>query len=616
MLDPHHHPYAGLVPKEYTANLRFRRRVLELAYQDEEYAKELWIACKRDYLFYFNVFGWTYNPRLMPKSTVVPFITYAYQDKGFEEMFMAAIMGYDLYVEKSRDMGVTWMFLWVDDYLWRFHSDQSIRLVSRNENLVDKTEDPDSLFWKLDFINDHLPYFLRLEDDVDQHRTHLQLKNHKTGSMINGVSTTGDVSRGGRCGLMDLDEFAAVDEGEAVLKSTRDVTNCRFFVSTHKGTNTAFYRLGKTNIRKLRMHWSEHPEKRKGLYQADAKGVIRLLDDFKGTVRDNTGQMYRFPEDYPFRKDGKLRSPWYDVQCDRASHPMEIAQELDIDPFSSDFQFFDSKKIDEIESRDVRFPTDAGELIYDTDLRCPSFRPSKEGKLLLWVDLVDGKPPSDTEYVMGVDIAAGTGASNSAIAVYDKSTRTKVAEFASPFIKPEAFARYAVALAWFFGESYMIWDGGGHGRVFGDSVIEEGYRNIYYKRNEQSLDKKLSLIPGCFLNPKEKLAVLGGYRKALQDGTIIQRSHDANAECLQYVFTTSNTVEHSSCRNTIDPSGARDNHGDRVVADALANKGMDTSGTPIEEDVQDDKYTRTDTFYHRQQQAQQKNEDDHDQEAA
>jgi hypothetical protein len=111
-----------------------------------------------------------------------------------------------------------------------------------------------------------------------------------------------------------------------------------------------------------------------------------------------------------------------------------------------------------------------------------------------------------------------------------------------------------------------------------DEVIRLGYRNLYYRRNEEGLSKKVSDKPGVFLNPKEKAAVFGIYRRKLKDRTFIQRSSDSNQECLQYIFTVGNKIEHSSAVNSIDPSGAGESHGDRVVADVLLAKCYDFLG--------------------------------------
>ena len=43
-------------------------------------------------------------------------------------------------------------------------------------------------------------------------------------------------------------------------------------------------------------------------------------------------------------------------------------------------------------------------------------------------------------------------------------------------------------------------------------------------------------------------------------------------ECREYVFSQTGGLVHARSRSAIDPSGAKDNHGDRVIADALCAK--------------------------------------------
>ena len=69
--------------KTKRGNLLFRKKVLELALEKEDFALQLWIMCSRDLLFYINTFCFTYDPRKIPKITELPFITYDYQDVAF-----------------------------------------------------------------------------------------------------------------------------------------------------------------------------------------------------------------------------------------------------------------------------------------------------------------------------------------------------------------------------------------------------------------------------------------------------------------------------------------------------------------------------------------------------
>ncbi|OHB56124.1 MAG: hypothetical protein A2Y07_01235 [Planctomycetes bacterium GWF2_50_10] len=549
------------------ANLQFRQEMITLGCEDIENARELWIMCARDPLFYINTFVWTYDPRKEPSA--LPMITYDYQDEGIIEV-LSAIGKYDLLSEKSRDMGLSWIYIICTEWCWHFKDLQSFLYVSRVQDLVDKTEDPDCLMWKVDFIHKNQPRWLL--PAINRNKLHIY--NIDNGSTIDGASTTGEVGRGGRRTAILLDEFASVPEGHAVLSATRDTTRCRLFNSTPKGIGTAFYDIKQTGIKKLRFHWSSHPEKKRGLYCCD-NGKLVILDEG-----------YGFKSDYPFILDGKIRSPWYDGECLRAAHPMEIAQELDIDYLGSDFQFFDITVIDRLCAETVRPAYHSGEIQFAEDLALPEFLEIAGGRLSLWIHpCIDGHISDDIVCILAVDTATGTGSSNSCISVGNKRTCEKIAEFASATIKPHELARYAVAMARFFNSGFMIWEANGPGRIFGDTVIELGYRNIYYRANDKSISKKVSDVPGWYSTRDTKLALLGDYRKALSTGEFINRSYPALRECREYIFTQSGTVEHARSINTIDPTGARENHGDRCIADALLYKGMKSISTLRQETV-------------------------------
>ena len=548
--------------------------MLELAYSSDEWAEELWIMCKRDPLFYVNTFVWTFDPRLTPKSTKIPFITFDYQDEAILEIIDHILAGQDLLIEKSRDMGATWLILLAYKQLWTFYDMQSFRLVSRVEDLVDKTEDPDSLFWKLMFIIDNEPDFIMSEENYN--KTHLHLFNKLNGSIIDGASTTGDVARGGRCGSMMLDEFASVPEGYDVLKATRDNTGCRIFNSTPKGAANAFHDVGhKTQIDKLRFHWSQDPRKNQGLYTTE-NGQFKLLDPYcRGHFK--VGKTTHFyPDDYPFILDGKLRSPWYDHQCTRAAHPTEIAQELDIDYLGSDFQFFDGTHLARIERETVRPPYWQGDFDFDSQtLDFIGLTPNPKGKLQLWInpDVYD-KMSEGLDAVLGIDISAGTGASNSVINISNRKTKEDIGEWACPHTPPEDLVKIAVALARYFNNAFMIWDSSGPGSSFGKKLISDTtYRNIYYRSDEAKITGKTSDKHGYAFTRDNKRDTLIELRAAMAHDEYVVRSAEFVNECRYYVHCIStNAVEHSGAKNSIDPTGARDNHGDRVIAKALAWK--------------------------------------------
>ena len=547
-------------------NLQFRRDVIRRVMEEPGFARVLWQACAEDIFFYINTFVWTYDPRSKP-HTKVPFITYPFQDRGLDLLLDSVEHEYDVVVEKSRDMGASWVCLTAIEWMWHFRSLQTFLLASRTDDYVDKLGDPKSLFWKIDFIHNNLPPWMMPPGfDSSLHRKRGNLVNPANGSVAVGEATTEDLGRGGRFTIAMCDEFAACDCGLGILRSLRDATNTRWFNSTPQGTGNAHYRMvvkSRTNpdeVRPMRFHWPDHPRKRPGLYTSH-EGKLELLD-----------KEYRHDLNYKFILDGKLRSPWYDTQCARAATPQEIAQELDIDYLGSGYNFFDVSDIESYIATYCCNPQRKGDLLFDPDTMEPmDFGSSQRGFLSLWCLLnAHDEPPQDRSYVVAVDASAGTGASNSAIAVWDEKTREKVASYVNPFIRPEALAKVAVALCKWFGGALLIWETNGSGRQFGDAVLEIGYGNVFCPTPPGQDTGKRSKKPGWNPTRDNKYALLGYYRQGLHDRDLINRCEQSVGETREYQFMGNNQVEHSAVADNEDPSGAREQHGDRVISDALA----------------------------------------------
>jgi hypothetical protein len=556
-------PFNRHIPKTLKENLEWRRDILQAVVDDPSVIELIIDACSQDPLFFINGFCWTYDPR-NEENPKLPFILYPFQEDAVMDI-IAAIGSNDLLIEKSRDMGASWITIAAMTWCWRFRDRQSFLFVSRVEEYVDKPGNPKAMFWKFDFLLDSLVSWLRPRGyNKDCYRSKLHVENPENGSVIDGESTTGNVARGDRRTAILLDEFAAVVEGNRVLSSTRDATNCRLFNSTPNGVNNAFYDIRQTTIKKLRLHWSQHPIKSVGLYTTDDKGNLKHLDDAI------------FPPDYHFVLDGKIRSSWYDGECQRAGSSQEIAQELDIDYLGSGFQYFNAAAIETQIRKNARPPLLVGELEYDDTTGEPiRFVECTNGHLQLWFYLNgNDEPPRDSKYSAGCDVSAGTGASNSCLAAYNMTTCEKVIEYVNSRIRPEQFAKQAIAICKWLGNAYLIWESGGPGRQFGSRVIELGYGNIYFRKREEAISGKVSDIPGIVTTKEVKMLFLGEYRSSVEKGACINRSKEALQETLEYIFAPDGGIEHSRTCNRVDPSGAKANHGDRVIADALAWKAL------------------------------------------
>jgi hypothetical protein len=558
-----------MIPKDLAGNAKWRSDIHQKVLDNPDYADVLWEICSQDPIFLMNGFAWTYDPRSkigekrlpFPK---LPFILYPFQEDALLRL-VNSIGEHDILIEKSRDMGASWLCMASMFWRWLFEPMQSFLLVSRVEAYVDDSENPKALMWKWDFLLDNLPSWLQPRGYKKKiHRRKMHCENPENGSVVDGESTNMNVARGDRRTAILLDEFAAVEQGGSVLKATRDATNSRIFNSTPMGTGNSFYDIRETNIEKIRLHWSVHPSKSIGLYTSDDKGTLRILDQ------------PGYPDDYMPTLDGKIRSPWYDGECKRAAHPQEIAQELDIDFLGSGHQFFNQALIQEATRKFARAPVVIGDLEYDDTIAEPiRFYENKGGKFKLWFFLGKGdKPPTKNKVTLGVDVSAGTGSSNSCISGWDVVTNEKILEFASPYVRPEELARLAVSLARWLGNAFLLWEANGPGRQFGDRVMELGYGNIYYKKKDESITKKSTTIPGWHATRETKLVLLGSYRNMIEKQKCANRSKDALDETLEYVFLPNGSVVHSRSTDKEDPSGAGASHGDRVIADALGVLGL------------------------------------------
>ena len=515
-------------------NLEFRKKLLEESGKRKMMQLALKRACAESCLFFLNSFSWTYNPK-KPNCPVIPFLTWPYQDRGFAELNGAVDNQHDVLIEKSRDMGASWMCDFVFLWRWLYRSHNNFFIMSRVSDLVDKPGDPKSLFWKLDFCLKYLPRWM-----VPEYvRTDMHLGNMENGSNIDGSSTTAAAGVGGRATAAFFDEFSLVKDAQSVWAQSADMTDCRIFNGTPNGTANKFYELTRMkSIVKVRFHWSDHPEKGKGLY---------------------------------FDAAGKARSPWYDAECERrGNNKREISAQLDIDYQGASYQFFDPDEIDRLKAMYACQPYRRGELDGDR------FVDQVNGLLFLWCHL-DGnvEKPAEGRYAIGADVATGSGgdsATNSVATVVNIDTGEKVAEFATPYHTPDKFADYVVDLAHWFREAIIIWEDIGPGTIFRNRMQGLGYTNLYRRQNEKTYWRDETNQIGWYPSPENKDMAYGELRRAMTAGEFTNRSEFALDECKNIVFGDDGHIGHSGALKKGDPTGAKVNHSDRVMADALAWK--------------------------------------------
>jgi hypothetical protein len=514
-------------------------------------------------LCWLNLCGWVFEPRNRERK--LPFITWPIQDRAAVGLHRAIGVGNDVAIDKSRDMGASWLCLSVMDWFWLFERESLFKLVSRNEDLVDKPADPDTLFWKLDFLNNNLPSWMQPGAKAGKDRTHMRLVNPRNGSIFTGESTNQDVGKGGRQRAILLDEFGAVLNGGAILSATSDTAPCRIFNSTPNGWGSfddkkqlrgnAFAAIRFSNaVQIISLPWWEHPEKGKGAHLAP----------------DANGKM-------------KWTSPWYEKECVRRASRREIAENLDMDYLGSGSMFFDSEVLTRI--RAACRPADKlGELRFDvrTYVEGQSYRVEKirfeetdRGHLQLWCPLaLDDKgelrPPQDHTYVGFCDISAGNGASNSRITICDVDLRASVGAFTCPNTSPEQLARTAVALCkWFRGQTgfvYLGWEANFDGGPFGREVLRLGYYYVLGNSNPAYAWNPTDGKVGWYSGREKKRYLLTDLRSAWARGELNTFDSATVDEAGQYTTYSGGGIGPSGL--TEEDQGARAAHGDRVIAEA------------------------------------------------
>lgn len=553
---------------------------------------------------------WTYDPRL-PSDKIVPFITYPFQDWAIREIEGAIDNGRDLVCDKSRDTGATWMFLSVFEHRWHFLEDQTFLCMSRNEDAVDKSNNEDALFAKLDRIHKMTPpWLMPVGWDARKHRNKLSFVNPETGSSINGCATVGDASVGGRRTAILLDEFSRIEEGYEIDLGTADVTNCRLFNFTAYGQNNAAYELLKNKYKKrIRLHWSMDPRKNKKLYKFDPQTQRYKYFVFNDDtlLLDECGPHQWGPEDQdtineskigkPFEPvpDGVLRSPVYDMEDTRRGSRRYMAINWDIDYEGSDDRFFDIKLLLELNAEFAVQPYWEGDIDVDEATgELLGFVKAENGPVRLWCNLDrDGKPPkSEKGYGGGGDISWGRGATPSCFAIADAGTGEKVLEFVTPFIAPDRYATRVVALCNAFlsksgANTILAWERGGPGEVFKDKVLELGYSNVYYHGTEAEKNFTQTRKPGWPPNKANLSELLGEYQAGLRTRRYINRSTLALKEAETFVETDrgiqsarfAKTKSRLKVGQGDDQTGSRESHGDRVIMDALTFRAVKSLGT-------------------------------------
>jgi hypothetical protein len=562
------------VPMRETENAAYRERLLHKAAHDTVMQRDLLAACKQSPLFFIDSFAWTLweqevseekHSNIPAKTALHPFICFPRQREMVAFLVECFTEGHDGLIDKSRDMGASWLCALFLHWLWLFRPNTQLREMSRVEDLVDSPISK-SLFFKHDTINAYLPEWMCPPGVLirgRENRTAMRIHNAMNGSTIAGESTNKSAFSGDRAALILLDEMAKMQNGESIKRSTAAVTPCRIVNSTVDLPGTCYSNWkhsGQIKVFSL-MAW-DHPRKGKGRF----------------VVQDDVTKSYRITS--PFIEHEIERNGWKEVA--KEIYAIEGAvgdtffQLSDLDKHAALYAR-PAKERFNIKLRDTVPNAGMRRAFRTRDLKVVSLTRAKEGDLQVWVPLTKGRLDQSKSYIIGIDISkglGGEGTSETVAAIKCKQTGEIVARWASKTTNPYNAARTLGALCLWVGGGapqklpFVIWEMNGPGLDFGDTFVSEmQYPHYYRTESIGEVVTKKSRRWGFHSNKERKQLLLRAYERALIEGRIVNHDQQSLDQARTYITYPSGSVGPAEL---VDKDRAAYlGHGDRVIADAL-----------------------------------------------
>jgi hypothetical protein len=327
------------------------------------------------------------------------------------------------------------------------------------------------------------PWLIPHYVDNDNAKISFTLKN---GCSIKAESNNEDACRGETINLLIIDEVAAIDRSNpermseiwssAGITLTRSKGKC-IGISTPKGSSGWYFEqytnadANGWNI--IEAHWSQHPIYSQGLYQYikddnhPEGGYIKHFNETWPTPFDKvTAETYKTKETYNYIRDGRLRSPWYDVESKKLG-VQRTRCELDCSFAGSGSEVLDPEVIRTIAAFAKEFPSLPSEK---TNI------PSSG----IWKSYKQFKPFNPAHgYLISADVSTGDGSDFSAFIVLDITTHEVVATYKDQ-VEPLAYAKILDHIGKKFGNCLLIVENQGPGLTTLLELKNLGYPNIFY----------------------------------------------------------------------------------------------------------------------------------------
>jgi hypothetical protein len=221
----------------------------------------------------------TVDPRVASggRSPVMPFLLFPRQREMVDWVMERWRTGTPGIMDKSRDIGASWVAMALGCTLGLFHNDISVGVGSYVEDKIDRSGDPDSLFYKARMFLTYLPVEFRGGWDVKKHSAHMRIQFPGTGSSITGEA--GDnIGRGGRKSIYFVDEAAHLERPQLIDASLSANTDCRIDMSSVNGMANPFAEKRHSGkIAVFTFHWRDDPRKDDAWYAKKCEELDPIL---------------------------------------------------------------------------------------------------------------------------------------------------------------------------------------------------------------------------------------------------------------------------------------------------------------------------------------------------
>lgn len=265
-------------PFNYVAELRRREIMLKDLINDYEKQAALKLHYKQYPVDLIQDWFVTMDPRNSTNPYIpalMPFLLFKRQIEMIEWLQGLLVKQESGLVEKSRDIGATWIACGFSVWLWLFYSNAAIGWGSRKEQLVDNLNDPKTIFDKIRTIIEYLPDFLLPAGfSMKKHATYMKLINPENDASI--VGEAGDnIGRGGRTLIYFKDESAHYEHAESIEAALGRNTNIQIDISSVNGSNNLFARKREDkNMNVFIFDWSDDPRKTQEWYDRERQRHI------------------------------------------------------------------------------------------------------------------------------------------------------------------------------------------------------------------------------------------------------------------------------------------------------------------------------------------------------